>query len=423
MVCGYSIYTTRDACHRDEKNARRRSNRMCLADWVTDSLHALEPLMDSTKILDGLSLLVSNESWVVQAFVVVFLTLLIDFVVRLGLRRLYARLEKTRTYWDDAVIGAIRRPLSALIWVVGIAFAIDLIQRQAPVAIFEAVEPIRDVGVIAVIAWFLVGLIRRAEANLIKERRANGEPFDRTTMDAIAKLLRISVLITATLVALQTLGFSVSGVLAFGGIGGIAVGFAAKDLLANFFGGLMIYLDRPFAVGDWVRSPDREIEGTVEEIGWRLTRIRTFDQRPLYVPNSVFATIPVENPSRMTHRRIYETVGIRYQDSGKMTQIVCDVEEMLKGHAEIDNTQTMIVNFNAFAPSSLDFFVYTFTKTTNWIRYHQVKQDVLLRILDIIGSHGAEVAFPTSTLHIPQGLSVHQATARSDQEALREVPS
>lgn len=396
---------------------------MCLADWVTDSLHALEPLMDSTKILDGLSLLVSNESWVVQAFVVVFLTLLIDFVVRLGLRRLYARLEKTRTYWDDAVIGAIRRPLSALIWVVGIAFAIDLIQRQAPVAIFEAVEPIRDVGVIAVISWFLVGLIKRAEANLIKERRASGEPFDRTTMDAIAKLLRISVLITATLVALQTLGFSVSGVLAFGGIGGIAVGFAAKDLLANFFGGLMIYLDRPFAVGDWVRSPDREIEGTVEEIGWRLTRIRTFDQRPLYVPNSVFATIPVENPSRMTHRRIYETVGIRYQDSGKMTQIVCDVEEMLKGHAEIDNTQTMIVNFNAFAPSSLDFFVYTFTKTTNWIRYHQVKQDVLLRILDIIGSHGAEVAFPTSTLHIPQALSVHQATARSDQEALREVPS
>jgi MscS family membrane protein len=83
----------------------------------------------------------------------------------------------------------------------------------------------------------------------------------------------------------------------------------------------------------------------------------------------------------------------------------------------------MIVNFNAFAPSSLDFFVYTFTKTTNWIRYHQVKQDVLLRILDIIGSHGAEVAFPTSTLHIPQGLSVHQATARSDQEILREVPS
>ena len=379
--------------------------------------------MDITHILDKLALLVSNESWVVQVFIVVFLTLLIDFIVRLVLRHLHIRLEKTRTHWDDAVIGAIRRPLSVLIWLVGIAFAVDLIQRQAPVAIFQAVKPIRDVGVIAAIAWFLIGFVSRAETHLIEQRRASGEPFDRTTMDAVAKLLRISVLITATLVALQTLGFSVSGVLAFGGIGGIAVGFAAKDLLANFFGGLMVYLDRPFAVDDWVRSPDREIEGTVEDIGWRLTRIRTFDQRPLYVPNSVFTTIAVENPSRMTNRRIYETVGIRYDDSGKMKQIVRDVEEMLKGHDEIDKTQTLMVNFNMFAPSSLDFFVYTFTKTTNWVRYHQIKQDVLLRILDIIASHGAEVAFPTSTLEIPQPLSIQQASAEVAQEPLRETSS
>ena len=97
-------------------------------------------------------------------------------------------------------------------------------------------------------------------------------------MDAITKLLQMFVIITATLVVLQTLGVSVSGVLALGGIGGLAIGFAAKDLLANFFGGLMLYLDRPFAVGDWIRSPDREIEGDVEQIGWRLTRIRTFDK-------------------------------------------------------------------------------------------------------------------------------------------------
>ena len=114
---------------------------------------------------------------------------------------------------------------------------------------------------------------------------------------------------------LQSLGVSVSGLLAFGGIGGIAVGFAARDLLANFLGGLSIYLDRPFTVGDWIRSPDREIEGTVEEIGWRMTRIRTFDQRPLYVPNSIFASVALENPSRMNNRRIYETLGIRYEDA------------------------------------------------------------------------------------------------------------
>ena len=87
----------------------------------------------------------------------------------------------------------------------------------------------------------------------------------------------------------------------------------------------MIYLDRPFSVGDWIRSPDKEIEGTVEDIGWRLTRIRTFDKRPLYIPNSIFASISVENPSRMSNRRIYEKIGIRYDDVSKMNTIVTEV--------------------------------------------------------------------------------------------------
>jgi MscS family membrane protein len=191
-------------------------------------------------------------------------------------------------------------------------------------------------------------------------------------------------------------------VLAFGGIGGIAVGFAAKDLLANFFGGLMIYLDRPFKVGDWVRSPDQEIEGTVEKIGWRLTTIRTFDKRPLYVPNQVFTNVSVQNPSRMSHRRIYETVGLRYDDSNQLEQIISNVKSMLMTHAEIDNTQTMIVNFNAFGSSSLDFFIYTFTKTTNWIKYHEVKQDVLLQVMRIVADAKAEIAFPTSTVLVSE---------------------
>ena len=169
---------------------------------------------------------------------------------------------------------------------------------------------------------------------------------------------------------------------------------------------MMIYLDRPFAVGDWIRSPDREIEGTVEAIGWRLTRIRTFDKRPTYVPNSIFTSITVENPSRMTSRRIYETIGIRYDDVDKMEDIVKDVKQMLLEHSEIDTHQTMIVNFNKFAPSSLDFFVYTFTKTTQWVKFHEIKQDVMLRIIRIIESHGAQCAFPTSTIHVPESVNV-----------------
>ena len=118
------------------------------------------------------------------------------------------------------------------------------------------------------------------------------------------------------------------------------------------------------------------------------------------MPNSVFTTIAVENPSRMTNRRIYETIGIRYDDASLMPVIVNDVRKMLEAHEEIDTRQTLIVNFNEFAPSSLDFFIYTFTRTTNWIRFHRIKQDVMLKIIGIIEGHGAECAFPTSTIHL-----------------------
>ena len=341
-----------------------------------------------------------TESWIVQVFIIVFVTLLIDWVQKRLLRKLHKNLGRTKNYWDDSLIEAAQRPLTALIWILGLSFAAEIAQAQSGAIVFEAIDPIREVGVIATLVWFLVRFIRLGERNIVKQRLAAGEPFDRTTADAIAKLLRISVFITGGLVILQTLGYSISGVLAFGGIGGIAVGYAAKDLLANFFGGLTIYMDRPFDVGDWIRSPDRQIEGTVEKIGWRITCIRTFDKRPLYVPNSTFTTIAVENPSRMTNRRIYETVGIRYDDASKMAAIVEAVKTMLKEHEDIDTGQTLIVNFNAFASSSLDFFVYTFTKTTNWIRFHEIKQDVMLRILNIIDEHGAECAFPTSTIHL-----------------------
>jgi MscS family membrane protein len=164
-----------------------------------------------------------------------------------------------------------------------------------------------------------------------------------------------------------------------------------------------------------VRSPDRNIEGTVEHIGWRLTTIRTFDKRPLYVPNAAFTTIAVENPSRMSNRRIYETIGIRYADVAQMATIVDDIRAMLQQHEDIESDETLIVNFLAFNASSLDIMVYCFTKTTQWVPFHEVKQDVLLKISDIIEGYGAEVAFPTRTLHLPEG--VRLSGSQSDDSA------
>jgi len=356
--------------------------------------------MDFHSVQQWLTELLGKETWIIQVFIVVLAMLIINFMQKRALGRVMRRAEKTSNLWDDAFISALERPLNLLIWVVGLTFAADIIHDHTETSLFEVVPAIRNVGVIVSLIWFLIRFISAGEKNIIVQAKTRPDGMDETTVIAIGKLLRLSIIITGVLVILQTLGFSISGVLAFGGIGGIAIGFAAKDLLANFFGGLMIYLDRPFSVGDWVRSPDKEIEGTVENIGWRLTRIRTFDKRPLYVPNSVFTSIAVENPSRMTNRRIYETIGIRYDDASKMDVIVADVIDMLKGHEAIDTSQTLIVNFNSFAPSSLDFFVYTFTKTTNWVKFHEIKQDVLLKILNIIEGHGAECAFPTSTLHV-----------------------
>lgn len=374
--------------------------------------------MDFEQLLAQITNPNTTAGWITQVFVVVFAVLLTNFFLARILTRLHEHLKTTTFKWDDVLVDALRKPVRMLVWIVGIAFAAQIVQRSTDAAIFEAAIPLRDVGVIATIAWFLVRLINGVEENYLKVQAREGEAVDRTTVDAIGKLLRVSVIITAALVALQTLGFSISGVLAFGGIGGIAVGFAAKDLLANFFGGLMIYLDRPFAVGDWIRSPDKEIEGTVENIGWRLTCIRSFDKRPIYVPNALFTTIAVQNPSRMTHRRIYETVGIRYGDVDQMAAITRAVKQMLLDHPAIDNSQTMMVNFNAFSASSLDFFVYCFTHTTVWTEFHEVKQDVLLKIAEIIDSHGAEIAFPTRTLHVADAVSL-QAEGLVPAEAVR----
>lgn len=335
-----------------------------------------------------------TDPQVILVFGVVLGTAIVNFVASRAVRRLEIRAASTATVWDDALVATINKPLSLIIWVLGISFAAQLVAARADTGLGEIIDPVTHVAVAVVITLFLVRFIKQVEYGMVSKGA------DVTTANAIARLLQVSVLITATLTVLQTLGVSISGVLAFGGIGGIAVGFAARDLLANFFGSLMIYMDRPFVLGEWIRSPDRNIEGTVENIGWRLTQIRTFDQRPVYVPNSVFATIALENPSRMLNRRIYETIGVRYDDADKVKAIVDDVRDMLQNHPDIEQERTLMVNFNAFADSSLDFFIYAFTKTTNWVEYHAIKENVLFAVMDIIDKHGAEVAFPTSTIHI-----------------------
>ncbi|WP_070969689.1 mechanosensitive ion channel family protein [Vibrio sonorensis] len=314
-------------------------------------------------------------------------------------RIVYNRLEiltqKTPFKWDDLILAALKTPISTLIWCWPATISIGYLLQQQMGDELNWLSTLKTILIIGIFIWIMMRLIENIEHYVLSEKKR-----DETTVQAIAKVARLFFTAIGMLSVMQAFGLSLSGLLTFGGVSGLIVGLAAKDLLSNFFGGMMIYFDRPFKVGDWVRSPDRQIEGTVERIGWRMTIIRTFDKRPLYVPNSVFSNIVVENPSRMLNRRIYETIGVRYDDAAKVETLVDDIKAMLSEHPDIDTRQTLIVNFNGFGPSSLDLMVYTFTKTVNWIRYHEVKQDVLLKIMTIIHQHDADIAYPTQTIKL-----------------------
>ena len=169
----------------------------------------------------------------------------------------------------------------------------------------------------------------------------------------------------------------------------------------------MIYLDRPFEVGDWIRSPDRNIEGYVEEIGLRLTRIRSFSRYPIYVPNALFSTITIENPSRMSNRKIQTRIGIRYDDATKVRSIQENIEAMIQNHPDIDIDKPLSVRFDEFGTSSLNLSIYCFTRTTQRKDFTLTQQNIFLKSIEIIESHGAKCAFPTTTLHIPDEISLN----------------
>ena len=313
-------------------------------------------------------------------------------VLGLILSQVIKHTGRTKNQLDDHLIKAISAPLKVLIWFGWVYFSIVAFKNQIE-ALISVAEYI-DITPIFIITWGVVRVISGVEAYLIEKDNS----VDNDSVRLFARLIKILIVTAILLGVAQFLGFSISSLLTFGGVGGIVMGFAAKDMLSNIFGGLMLQMDKPFSTGDWIRSS--EFEGTVEKIGWRMTRIRTFSKNPVYIPNSIFSSIPIETPSRMTNRRINEVIGIRYDDLKKMPLIVTEVENMLAAHKDIDQTQALRVYFNYFNASSIDFNLYAFTKTTSKGEYQKTKQDILLKVADIIDAHQAEIAFPTQTLHI-----------------------
>ncbi len=367
--------------------------------------------------MNNLQSIVHSHTWLLEVLIILAITLVAYLVKVVVMKVLGSRVKASKNNIDNAIVFSLHKPLTVLIWVLGILFAIEVVGEFFQEKIFEVIAPARTISIILIVVWYLLKLTGELQRNYVEDKQKKDLAIDLGTVDVVGKVARITIVVIGTMAGLQAIGFSIASLLALGGIGGVAIGFASKELISNYFGGMMIYLERPFKVGETITSSDMDIEGTVEHISWGQTIIRRYDTRTLYVPNSVFNTLAVRNLTRQTNRRIYEYVGIRYDDAHVLEAIVSDTQAMLNSHPEIDQNNSIMVNFDKFAPSSLDFFIYCFTRTVAWAEYHAVKQDVLIKIIEIIDSHGAEIAFPTSTLNLPSLLP----TSNSIEDDLKDI--
>lgn len=324
-----------------------------------------------------------------------FSTIALHISINFLNKKLLKKANKTKTKIDEILIKTFITPAKVLLWYIFLKIITQIYIHLKNPLIEDFIKFINILPFI-IIAWSLFRLISNIEsAALSKSKNLNKD-----NINLFSRLLKIIITIIILLVVAQSFGLQISAIVTFGGIGGIVIGFAAKDMLANIFGGLMVQMDRPFSTGDWIRTQDGKIEGMVEKIGWRMTRIRTFSKNPVYVPNSIFSTIPIETPSRMTNRRIKEVIGVRYDDIKKLPQIIKEVEELLLNHKKIDEKETIRVYFDLFNASSIDFTVYAYSNITDVKEFKKMKEEILFNIADIIAKNNAEIAFPTNTIHI-----------------------
>ena len=309
--------------------------------------------------------------------------------------------KKTATDFDDIVLQSLQKPLTFLIILISLVFITEALNVSYQLFHDFNKPKILYVLIIVIIAWALIKILDNyyTSKTFLKGLKSSDDPIViEQTYEITIRIFKIIVILISLLTLMQEFGLSISGLLAFGGVGGLVVGLAAKDLLSNFFGGLMIYFDRPFKVGEFIKSPDRNIEGIVESIGWRLTVVRTFSKNVLYIPNSAFSNIIVENATRMTNRRINEVIGLRYEDLEKIPEIVNKVRAYLDQNDNIDQSNKPVVYFKSFSASSCDFFIYAFTNTKDWREFLEIKEDVLYQTSKIISEHNAAIAFPTTTI-------------------------
>ncbi|MCD6046668.1 MAG: mechanosensitive ion channel family protein [Gammaproteobacteria bacterium] len=342
-----------------------------------------------------------------QALLYSFLSLLVAGIISIFLffifRYCYPKLARTERAWDDIALKAAFAPAQLLVWTYGITYAIEIFSAKNSLFSLDLIGMhARDFILILCLLLFLWRYVNFFEQRVTTQNYKIIEIYDKAKLLSFSRFIRVVIICVGIIALLQASGIPISGLLAFGGMGALIVGLAAKDLLANFFGGLLIYADRPFTVGDWISSPDKDIEGVVEKIGWRLTVIRRLDRRLLFVPNSIFSTISLENVSKRTHRRLLYIIGLRYSDLAVVDTVCQNILTALSANDEIDSELTYFAKLQELAASSINIKVQAFTKQISSEAFVELQHKFLLQVAQCVKQAGADFAFPTQTIEIPQ---------------------
>ncbi len=333
--------------------------------------------------------------WALALFVFFMFLLFRKLFSLFVIKFLRVLVSRTKTRFDDKFLKLIESPIRFLFIVFGFWFAIDILGVENDITRHF----IRSLFIVSIF-WFFYNAIYVFSEEINRFSEKFGKELSKEIAGFITKTLKAFIIVLALVAILQEWGINVSALIASMGLGGLALALAAKDTAANLFGGLSILADKTFKIGDWVKV-NADIEGIVEDIGLRTTKIRTFEKSVLTVPNQLIANSAVENFSRRDVRRIKMTIGIVYDTPKEIVEkIVNEIRQMLQNHPKIAKDQTLMVYFDEFGDSSLNIFIYCFTNTAKWGEWLAIKEDVMLKIMEIVEKNGSTFAFPSRSLYI-----------------------
>lgn len=354
-------------------------------------------------LLDRLPEWAKNE-WLgieIWQYLAVFLWLLtgiilrkiFEFILDNYIRRIT---QKTSFTWDDDLLDGVERP-SGFIFLM-LFFLISYTNLQLSVTVNLYLSTILEIAISAGFVWLFYNLADVFAKYLTVVTSKTENQLDDQLVPLIRKTLRFFIVLMGFILILQNNGYNVASLIAGLGIGGLAVALAAKDTLANFFGSITIFADKPFRIGDWIKVGD--VEGVVEEVGFRTTRVRTFYNSLVSVPNSQVATTDIDNYGMRQYRRLKTVLNLTYSTTPEqMEAFVEGIKAIVKANKNF-RQDFYEVHFNSFGAHSLDVLVYVFFKVPDWSTELQQRHNFLLEVLRLAKEVGVEFAFPTQTLHV-----------------------